>query len=220
MKGALFDLDGIIADTAVYHFAAWRQLVKKHFDADLPDELEEKTKGVSREDSLQIILDYLDIKVSKEDFAALAGEKNQLYVHALENLSHKNILPGISELLIDLKRHGVKIALASASKNGPLILKKLGLTDSFDAIANPAKIINGKPAPDIFLAAAFALAISPYDCVGIEDSVAGVTAINAAGSVSIGVGGDELNHANKRFKTTSELNYQDIKKAWQTYHRH
>ena len=194
MKGALFDLDGVITDTAIYHFAAWCQLVKTHFDADLPDELEEKTKGVSREDSLQIILDYLDIKVSKEEFAALAAEKNQLYVHTLENLSQNDILPGISELLIDLKQHGIKIA-------------------------DPAKITSGKPAPDIFLAAAFALAISPYDCVGIEDSIAGVTAINKAGSVSIGVGEDELNHANKRFKTTSDLNYQDIKKAWQAYHR-
>lgn len=219
MKGALFDLDGVITDTAIYHFAAWCQLVKTHFDADLPDELEEKTKGVSREDSLQIILDYLDIKVSKEEFAALAAEKNQLYVHTLENLSQNDILPGISELLIDLKQHGIKIALASASKNGPFILKKLGLTNSFDAIADPAKITSGKPAPDIFLAAAFALAISPYDCVGIEDSIAGVTAINKAGSVSISVGEDELNHANKRFKTTSDLNYQDIKKAWQAYHR-
>ncbi|MCQ9215352.1 beta-phosphoglucomutase [Streptococcus gallolyticus] len=217
MKGALFDLDGVITDTAIYHFAAWCHLVKKHFNAELPDELEEKTKGVSREDSLQIILDYLDIKVSKEEFAALAAEKNQLYVHTLENLSQNDILPGISKLLIDLKQHNIKIALASASKNGPFILKKLGLTDFFDAIVDPAKITSGKPAPDIFLAAAFALAISPYDCVGIEDSVAGIKAINSAGSVSIGVGGDELNHADKRFNNTADLNYQDIRKAWETY---
>ncbi len=217
MKGALFDLDGVIADTAVYHFAAWRQLVKTHFDADLPDELEEKTKGGSREDSLKTILNYLDIKLSNEDFVALAAEKNQLYVHALDNLSHKNILPGIPELLVDLKQNGVKIALVSASKNGPLILRKLGLADTFDAIADPAKITSGKPAPDIFLAAAFALGISPYDCVGIEDSVAGITAINTAGSVSIGVGGDELKHANKRFNNTADLNYQDILEAWKTY---
>ncbi len=218
MKGALFDLDGVIADTAVYHFAAWRQLVKIHFDADLPDELEEKTKGVSREDSLQIILDYLDIKVSKEEFAALAAEKNHLYIHALEILSQNDILPGIQQLLNDLKSNGIKIALASASKNGPTILEKLGLTSYFDAIADPSKINSGKPAPDIFLAAASALNLSPYDCVGIEDSIAGITAINTANCVSIGVGGAELNHANKRFNATSDLNYQDIKKAWQVYH--
>lgn len=217
MKGVLFDLDGVIADTAVYHFAAWRHLVKKHFNAELPDKLEEKTKGVSREDSLHIILDFLGIQVSQEKFTALAAEKNQAYVKALDALSEKDILPGIKDLLDDFKKHDIKISLASASKNGPLILEKLGLTDYFDAIADPAKITAGKPAPDIFLAAAFALNISPYDCVGIEDSVAGVKAINSAGSVSIGVGGDELNHADKRFNSTADLNYQDILEAWKTY---
>lgn len=217
MKGVLFDLDGVIADTAVYHFAAWRHLVKKHFNAELPDSLEEKTKGVSREDSLRIILDFLDIQISQEEFTTLAAEKNQLYIHALDGLSKKDILPGIENLLEDFKKNNIKISLASASKNGPLILEKLGLTDYFDAIADPAKISAGKPAPDIFLAAAFALNISPYDCVGIEDSVAGVKAINSAGSVSIGIGGDELNQANKRFSSTADLNYQDILEAWKAY---
>ena len=214
MKGTLFDLDGVIADTTTYHFAAWRQLVKTHFDADLPDELEEKTKGVSREDSLQIILDYLDIKVSKEEFTALTSEKNQLYVHALENLSQNDILPGISELLIDLKRHGIKIALASASKNGPLIIKKLGLTDFFDAIVDPAKIASGKPAPDIFIAAANNLGLQPYECIAFEDAVAGVTAINTSGAVSIAIGGTELDHAKYRFNSTTDLNYKAIVNVW------
>lgn len=215
MKGALFDLDGVIADTAVYHFAAWRNLVKKHFKAGLPDSLEEKTKGVSREDSLRVILNYLNLEVSEEELATLAAEKNQAYVEALDDLTEADILPGIAQLIKDFRANNIKLALASASKNGPLILEKLGLDQAFDAIADPAKVAAGKPAPDIFLAAAAALDLAPADCVGIEDSVAGVTAINDAGAVSIAAGGPELDHANKRFDSTADLTYEAVKAAWE-----
>lgn len=218
MKGALFDLDGVIANTAIYHFAAWRNLVKKHFNAELPDSLEEKTKGVSREDSLRVILDYLHITVSDKEFQALSEEKNTAYVQALENLSQTDILPGISQLITDFKKHHVKIALASASQNGPIILKKLGLFDEFDAIANPQLVHAGKPAPDIFLAAAKAIDVEPNDCVAIEDSVAGISAINKAGAISIAVGGLELSHAKKRFNNTNELTYEAIEATWQQCH--
>ncbi|WP_161979346.1 beta-phosphoglucomutase [Streptococcus sp. S784/96/1] len=215
-KGALFDLDGVIADTAVFHFAAWKNLVKKHFNADLPDELEEKTKGISREDSLHVILNYLNIQVSDEEFRALAAEKNEAYVEALNVLNPNYILPGITSFISDLKSNHVKIALASASKNGPLILKKLGLSDAFDAIADPAKVAAGKPAPDIFLAAAKSLNLNPKDCIGVEDAVAGVSAINASGATSIAVGGVELSQATKRFNNTSELNFKEVLSAWQS----
>lgn len=215
-KGALFDLDGVIADTAIFHFAAWKNLVKKHFNTELPDELEEKTKGVSREDSLTIILNYLNIQVSEEVFKSLAAEKNEAYVEALDVLNPNYILPGITSFISDLKSNHVKIALASASKNGPLILKKLGLADSFEAIADPAKVAAGKPAPDIFLAAAKALNLDPKDCIGVEDAVAGVSAINASGATSIAVGGVELSQATKRFNNTSELNFKEVLVAWQS----
>lgn len=220
MKGALFDLDGIIADTAVYHFAAWKHLIQQHFHKEIPDSLEEKTKGVSREDSLQVILDYLAIQVSKEQFASLCSEKNDAYVAALDALSKHDILPGIPQLISDLRAHGVKVALASASKNGPLILEKLGLATFFDAIADPSQVSKGKPAPDIFLAAAAALELPIEECVGIEDAVAGVTAINAAGAVSIAVGGEELSHAVKRFNSTAELTYDAILEAWESHQAH
>ncbi|MGT2742540.1 beta-phosphoglucomutase [Streptococcus plurextorum] len=216
-KGALFDLDGVIADTAVYHFAAWRNLIKNHFQKNLPDQLEEKTKGVSREDSLKIILDYLNIQVSDEQFAALCNEKNMAYVNALNLLTEKDILPGIAQLIADFRKQGIKIALASASKNGPVILEKLGLSDVFDAIADPSKVASGKPAPDIFLMAAKALGLLPTDCIGFEDSVAGVIAINAAGSMSIACGGPELNQAHKRFDSTADFTYDAILKAWQEH---
>ncbi|MDF7664656.1 beta-phosphoglucomutase [Bifidobacterium sp. ESL0745] len=216
MKGALFDLDGVIADTAVYHFQAWRKLVKDHFDRELPDELEEKTKGVSRADSLKVILNYLGIMVTQAQFDALAAEKNEAYRGLLSGLTSSDILPGIPELIEQMKRHGVKLSLASASMNGPFILEKLGLSDTFDAIADPSKVAAGKPAPDIFLEAASEIGEKPEDCVGLEDSVAGITAINAAGSFSVGVGSpNELGHAKLLVPDTAALSYDDIEKAWE-----
>ncbi|WP_335339463.1 HAD-IA family hydrolase [Streptococcus marmotae] len=109
------------------------------------------------------------------------------------------------------------MCLASASKNGPLILEKLGLSNVFDAVVNPEEIAAGKPKPDIFIAAARKLHLAPEDCVGIEDSVAGVSAINAAGSISIGIGGAELSHAHQRFENSSDITYATIKKIWEAH---
>ncbi|SEF19088.1 beta-phosphoglucomutase [Streptococcus gallolyticus] len=211
MKGYLFDLDGVIADTATYHFEAWQELVKKHFNQTLPGRLEEKTKGVSREDSLKVILDHLHVIVSEEEFKELADEKNRFYVDSLDRLTSNDILPGIKKLLADIKNDGGKIALASASKNGPLILEKLGILEEFDAIVNPNVIKRGKPAPDIFLAAADAIHVAPNECIAIEDSIAGIKAINQSGAYSVAVGGDELVSADKRVLTTSDLNYDELK---------
>ncbi|WEV63611.1 beta-phosphoglucomutase [Bifidobacterium sp. ESL0732] len=216
MKGALFDLDGVIADTAVYHFQAWRKLVKDHFDRELPDELEEKTKGVSRVDSLKVILNYLGVTVPQKEFDALAAEKNAAYRGLLAELTSADILPGIPELIAQMKQHGVKLSLASASMNGPFILEKLGLSDTFDAIADPSKVAAGKPAPDIFLEAAAEIGQKPEDCVGLEDSVAGITAINAAGTFSVGVGSpNELGHARLLVPNTAALKYDEIESAWE-----
>ncbi|WEV41587.1 beta-phosphoglucomutase [Bifidobacterium sp. ESL0682] len=216
MKGALFDLDGVIADTAVYHFQAWRKLVKDHFDRELPDELEEKTKGVSRVDSLKVILNYLGITVPQEQFDAMAAEKNEAYRRLLAGLTSADILPGIPELITQMKEHGVKLSLASASMNGPFILEKLGLSDTFDAIADPSKVAAGKPAPDIFLEAASEIGVDSDDCVGLEDSVAGITAINAAGAFSVGVGSpNELGHAKLLVPNTAALHFDEIEQAWE-----
>lgn len=217
MKGVLFDLDGIIADTSLYHFMAWKQLILAHFDKEIPDHLEVKTKGVSREDSLNTILNYLNISVSNEKFSALCNEKNDMYIKSLEQINETNILSGIKKLIIELKKENIKLALASASKNGPIILKKLHLFEYFDAIVNPENVKAGKPEPDIFIAAAKALNLLPSECIGIEDSVAGVTAINAAGALSIAVGGFELDHSFRRFETTSQLTYTELQKSWQLY---
>ncbi len=218
MKGVLFDLDGVIADTSVYHFQAWRKLIKIHFNLELPDELEKQTKGVSRTDSLKAILKFLNISVSQEQFNEMTTEKNNIFRNLLANLTPANILPGISELISALKKNNVKLSLASASLNGPFILEKLQLTDAFDAIADPSKVAAGKPAPDIFIAAAEAINLKPQDCVGIEDSIAGITAINKSGALSVGVGSiTDLKDAKLLFPKTAALNYDQIETAWEKF---
>ncbi len=218
MKGVLFDLDGVIADTSVYHFQAWRKLIKIHFNFELPDKLEKQTKGVSRTDSLKAILKFLNISVSQEKFNEMTTEKNNIFRNLLASLTPANILPGISELISALKKNNVKLSLASASLNGPFILEKLQLTDAFDAIADPSKVAAGKPAPDIFIAAAEAINLKPQDCVGIEDSIAGITAINKSGALSVGVGSKtDLKDAKLLFPKTAALNYDQIETAWEKF---
>lgn len=218
MKGVLFDLDGVIADTSVYHFQAWRKLIKIHFNLELPDELEKQTKGVSRTDSLKAILKFLNISVSQEKFNEMTTEKNNIFRNLLASLTPANILPGISELISALKKNNVKLSLASASLNGPFILEKLQLTDAFDAIADPSKVAAGKPAPDIFIAAAEAINLKPQDCVGIEDSIAGITAINKSGALSVGVGSKtDLKDAKVLFPKTAALNYDQIETEWEKF---
>lgn len=217
MKGVLFDLDGVVTDTATYHFSAWSQLVKDEFGLTLPENIEERTKGVSREDSLKIILDELNISVDEERFQYLANKKNQFYIESLEQLTDQDILPGIQELINDLKQKGVKIALASASHNGPFILEKIGLFDSFDTIVDPGQVTKGKPSPEIFEVASAQLGLAPKDCIGIEDSIAGVEAINCAGSCSVGVGDETLSHAFKRVESTKELTVMLLQETWNNF---
>lgn len=216
-KGVLFDLDGVIADTSALHFQAWQKLADKYFATKLPASLEEKTKGVSRGDSLRVILAYLEVSVSESMFQQLLTEKNETYKASLKALSPENILPGITKLINDLKTHNIKLALASASLNGPAILEKLGLVEAFDSIINPNDVPHGKPAPDIFIAAAKSLKLESSECIGIEDSGAGIQAIKASGALPISVGiSAELKSGCLNFPTTAELNLNDIQTAYQS----
>ena len=217
MKGVLFDLDGIVTDTATYHFSAWSRLIKDEFGLTLPEIVEERTKGVSREDSLRIILEELNLSVDKDRFQYLTNRKNQCYIESLNQLTSEDILPGIFKLIEELKQKGIKIALASASHNGPFILEKIGLIDSFDTIVDPGKLSRGKPDPEIFEVASAQLGLAPKDCVGIEDSIAGIKAINSAGSCSIGVGDDKLSEAFQRVTSTKELSVTLLQESWNNF---
>lgn len=187
-KAVLFDLDGVITDTAEYHYRAWRALAEEIGIKGVNRAFNEKLKGVSREDSLKKILALGNKRVSATEFKALAARKNENYVQMIQEVTPDDIYPGISNLLTDLREEGIKIALASASKNGPFLLEKMGLTSAFDAIADPAAVAASKPAPDIFIAAAEAVGVNPVDAIGLEDSLAGIQAIKAAGALPIGVG--------------------------------
>lgn len=215
-KAVLFDLDGVITDTAEYHFLAWKKLGDE-LGISIDREFNEQLKGVSRTESLQRILALggREHDFSAEEFDALAKRKNDNYVEMIQGVSSKDVYPGILELLQELKEHGLKIALASASKNGPLLLEKMTLTDYFDVIADPAKVAEGKPAPDIFLAAAAGVGVNADEAIGIEDAQAGIQAIKAAGALPIGVGeSDVLGNDVSVVKNTSELTLDYLKKVW------
>ena len=217
-KAVLFDLDGVITDTAEYHFLAWQKLAND-LGISIDRVFNEKLKGVSREDSLTLILEQgnKQDEISAEEFTQLAKDKNENYVEMIQAISPKDVYPGILELLTALKENNIKIALASASKNGPLLLDKMKLSHFFDAIVDPASLDAGKPAPDIFLAAAKSVGVDINDAIGIEDAAAGIKAIKASGALPIGVGeakdlGDDI----ALVPDTSHLSLDYLTSIWDT----
>lgn len=214
IKAFIFDLDGVITDTAEYHYLAWKQL-GEGLGINIDREFNETLKGVSRLESLERILalENKENDYTEEEKLELAKKKNDHYVSLINSITPKDVLPGINELLDDLKENKIKIGLASASKNAIPVLTKLGLLDKFDYVAPASECKNSKPAPDIFLMAAKGLDVEPKYCVGIEDAEAGVDAINSANMYSVGVGNlQSMKKANLVFNCTSELNLYTINK--------
>lgn len=189
IDAVIFDLDGVITDTAHYHFLAWRKLANS-LNIEFTEEFNEELKGISRDESLEKILvkGKVENEYSLEEKKILADKKNIEYVELLKNVTPEDILPGIHKFLIDLKRYNIKIGLASASKNAPFILDVLEISYLFDCIVDPESIKSGKPSPDIFLKAAEILVVNPENCIGVEDAIAGIKSINDANMLSIGVG--------------------------------
>ena len=216
-KGVLFDLDGVITDTAEYHYLAWKKLADK-LDISIDRQFNEQLKGVSREDSLKLILAHgnRSNNFTEAEFQALAKEKNDNYVEMIQSVSPTDVYPGILELLKDLKKADIKISLASASKNGPFLLEQMALSSYFDGIADPAEIAQGKPAPDIFLLAAKIVGLDAAECRGIEDAQAGIAAIKASGAQPIGVGdAKHLGTDIPLVAKTDQLTIDFFKKCWQ-----
>ena len=217
-KAVLFDLDGVITDTAEYHFQAWKALAEELGIDGVDRTFNEQLKGVSREDSLRKILELGGKLEAYDDetFAQLAQRKNDNYVQMIQKVGPDDIYPGILDLLKDLRAKNIKIALASASKNGPFLLEAMGLSSYFDAIADPAKVAASKPAPDIFLAAAAGVGVPITSCIGIEDAQAGITAIKAAGALPIGVGAaEDLGTDIALVSSTNSLSLELLTKVWE-----
>ncbi|MFM2086004.1 MAG: beta-phosphoglucomutase [Pseudomonadota bacterium] len=186
-KAVIFDLDGVITDTAHYHFLAWKQLADSQgvpFDAAFNEHL----KGIDRMGSLDLILASSAKQYTAAEKLALADEKNLHYQQLIETMSADNLLPGAAQALATVRAAGLKIGLASVSKNAFTVLERLGITGAFDYVVDAARIAKGKPDPEIFLKAASELGVSPADCLGVEDAVAGVAAIKAAGMYALGIG--------------------------------
>lgn len=208
LQAILFDLDGVITDTAEYHFVAWKQMADQ-IGISIDREFNECLKGISRMHSLERVLMHGKVqdKYTNEQKEELARQKNEHYVSLLANLTPKDVYPGIRELLEQLHEQKIPAIIASASKNAPQILRSLGITDKFQYIVSPDGI-PGKPAPDIFLKGAEAVGADPAYCIGIEDAQAGVEAIKSAGMFAVGIGQNELlrqSGADVVYSTTKEL---------------
>lgn len=187
----IFDLDGVITDTAHYHFLAWQALAHK-LGIDFTAKHNDALKGVGRMESLELILARSALSLSLEEKQALAYEKNEHYKSLIAGVSPADLLPGVLETLQWLKQKNWKIGLASASRNAQQVIAGLGIADVFDYAADAGAIPNGKPAPDIFLDVAKALKVPSQACIGIEDAAAGVAAIKSAGMYAIGIGEKSL----------------------------
>ncbi|RDY28071.1 beta-phosphoglucomutase [Romboutsia weinsteinii] len=220
MEAFIFDLDGVITDTAHYHYIAWKELAKS-INIDIDEKFNESLKGISRLESLESILKLKgrEYDFSYEEKVILANKKNDYYKELIKNVTPKDILPGIKELLNETKDKGIKIGLASASKNADAVLQNLQLKDYFDFVADASKCTQSKPNPEIFLMAIKGLNVDPKDCIGFEDASAGIEAINSANMYSVGIGDENvLKEANYIVKNTTDLDFNTLIKKYIQYY--
>ena len=187
IQAFIFDLDGVITDTAKFHFIAWQQLAQR-LGFDIDHEFNEKLKGVGRMDSLNLILAHGGVHLTDAEKEAEAARKNDDYVELITDMNASDLLPGAREALEAIRAAGLKTGLASASKNAPAILARLGISDLFDTVVDANLVVNGKPDPEIFLKGAAQLKLSVTNCIGIEDAVAVLLSLKGAGMYAIGIG--------------------------------
>ncbi len=214
IKACIFDLDGVICDTAKYHFKAWRKLANE-LGFDFTEEDNEKLKGVSRVESLNLILSWGGVEEHDEDVkAVMADKKNVWYLDYILHMTPDEILPGVTSFLDDLKKRHVKIVLGSASKNSITILEKIGLIHYFDAIIDGNKTTRSKPDPEVFLLGAEAIGAKPKECIVFEDAVKGVEAALEGGFYTVGVGNsDVLDEAHIVIPGFEYIDYSEVLEA-------
>ncbi|MBT8182014.1 MAG: beta-phosphoglucomutase [Eudoraea sp.] len=206
--GFIFDLDGVIVDTAKYHYLAWKNLADE-LGVDFTEEDNENFKGVSRKRCLELLLEMGNISVSKEQFDTWLEEKNEDYLKYISKMDESEILPDVTKILGYLKNKGIPMALGSASKNAVSILEKVELMPYFEAIVDGTQVTKAKPDPEVFLIAAKRIGVEPANCVVFEDALAGIEAANIAGMESIGIGDIKvLSDADHGFKNFTEIDYK------------
>ncbi|MBC9798403.1 beta-phosphoglucomutase [Sinomicrobium weinanense] len=210
MKGFIFDLDGVIVDTARYHFLAWKKLAEE-LGVDFTVQDNEKLKGVSRARSLEILLELGEVKATEEEKEKWMQQKNEGYLQYVSRMDEQEVLPGVIPALQFLKANDGRIALGSASRNARLILEKTGIMPLFDTIVDGNDVSKAKPDPEVFVLAAKQLHVEPADCVVFEDSVAGIQAANTAGMASIGIGeADVLEEADRVFPDFTQIDLENL----------
>ncbi|UXE67807.1 MAG: beta-phosphoglucomutase [Chryseotalea sp. WA131a] len=210
IQAVIFDLDGVIVDTAHYHFVAWQSLAKE-LGISFTEKDNERLKGVSRMRSLEIILEIGGVTLSEEKKEELATKKNSWFVDYIEAIKPDEVFPGVPQMLQQLRKQNYKVALASSSKNAETVLRLLQISDLFDVMVDGTMITHSKPDPEIFLLAAKKLNIQPQHCVVFEDAEAGVEAALAAGMKCVGVGSHEqLGKANFIVAKTAEFDLGKI----------
>lgn len=187
IQACIFDLDGVIVDTAVYHYQAWKRLANE-LGFDFTEAQNERLKGISRIRSLELILEWGGIHKTAAEQQELATRKNDWYVSMINKMTPEEILPGAKEFLEQVRSAGLKTALGSASKNSSTILERTGLLPLFDVIVDGNSVTASKPDPEVFLKCAAALGVAPVHCVVFEDAIAGIEAARAAGMEAVGIG--------------------------------
>lgn len=187
IKGVVFDLDGVICFTDKLHYLAWKKAVEP-LGVEFNEQINNRLRGVSREQSLEIILEKFNGILSAQEKSAICFEKNEIYKSLLGNLSPADVSEDVMQTLCELKKRGIRLAVGSSSKNTKLILRQIGLSDTFDAVVDGAMITHTKPHPEVFLKAAEAIGVQPNSCLVVEDAEAGIDAGNAGGFITVGIG--------------------------------
>lgn len=204
-SAAVFDLDGVLADTAVMHSKAWNRLMNE-LGLEMPVDAESRLRGLERLTSLEVLLGDASSSFSLQEKQKLADRKNGYYLELIGGLGQQDLLPGSLDILTLFKNHQIPMALASASKNAAQVISALHVIDYFDFVVDASAISRSKPEPEIFFAAAAGLNLKPRDIIGFEDAPAGVTALNTAGIYSVGIGLEvELDFANIVFSSLSDF---------------
>ena len=192
VKACIFDLDGVVVDTAIFHYQAWKRLADELGIKGFTEEENENLKGVSRQRSLEIILEIGGITLDQMTKDELTEKKNGWYVELISKMTPEDILPGVILFFNELQQKGIKLGLASASKNARRILERVGIESCFEAIVDGNRISKAKPSPEVFLLCARDLQVDPKDCVVFEDAKAGIEAAKNGGMFSIGVGSSSI----------------------------
>jgi len=218
IQACIFDLDGVIVDTAKYHYQAWRKLANEKFGFDFSEEKNEALKGVSRSGSLEIILEWgrqdqgFQLDYTPTEKNGFTDLKNEWYKELMKNMDSSEILPGVMDFIHDLQRYNLKLGIGSASKNTPTVLNLIGITHYFETIIDGQKCTVSKPQPDVFLMGADGLGVSPKNTIVFEDAPVGVEAALAGGFHAVGVGSEEnLGHAHCVIEGFEGLTFEGLK---------